>query len=169
MPTPDFILDLRERISHAPLWLPGVTAVVLRPAADPGQPPEVLLVRRADTGAWTPVTGIAEPGEQPDVTAVREITEETGVEAEVERVLWVRAVGPVTYPNGDVASYMDTALLCRVVGDSGCAHAADDENTDARWFPVDRLPELSERFRQTITAALAGGPTRVGTPPDSSA
>ena len=164
MPTPDFILELRERIGHAPLWLPGVTAVVLRPAADTGGSPEVLLVRRADTGAWTPVTGIAEPGEQPDATAAREIAEETGVAAEVERVLWVRAVGPVTYPNGDVASYMDTALLCRVVGDPGCAHAADDENTEARWFPVDQLPGMSERFRQTITAALTGGPTRVGPP-----
>nr|WP_232958363.1 hypothetical protein [Corynebacterium meridianum] len=59
---------------------------------------------------------------------------------------------------------MDTALLCRAVGESGCAHAADDENTEARWFPVDRMPEMSERFRQTISAALTGGPTRVGTP-----
>lgn len=121
-------------------------------------------MRRADTGAWTPVTGIVDPGEQPDATAVREIAEETGVDAKVNRVLRVWAVGPVTYPNGNVASYMDTALLCRVVGEPGCAHAADDENTDAHWFSVDRLPELSERFRQTITAALDNGPTRIGHP-----
>ena len=58
MPTPDFVLALREKVGTALLWLPAVTAVVLR-----GQ--EVLLVRRADTGAWTPVTGIVDPGEQP--------------------------------------------------------------------------------------------------------
>ncbi|MEZ2122035.1 MULTISPECIES: NUDIX domain-containing protein [unclassified Corynebacterium] len=166
MSTPDFILDLRRKIGHAPLWLPGVTAIVLRSSVPEGEgiPPEVLLVRRADTGAWTPVTGIADPGEQPDVTALREIAEETGLQARVERVLWVRAVGPVTYPNGDVASYMDTAVLCRPICASAEVYPADEENTDARWFAVDHLPEVSERFRQTIAAALENSPTRIGLP-----
>ena len=44
MATPDFVLDLRQAIGTAPLWLTGVTAVVLRDD-------EVLLVRRADNGA----------------------------------------------------------------------------------------------------------------------
>jgi len=68
MPTPDFVLALREKIGTASLWLSGVTAVVVR-----GD--EVLLVRRADTGAWTPVTGIIDPGEEPAVAAVREVEE----------------------------------------------------------------------------------------------
>ncbi|MCK7637175.1 NUDIX domain-containing protein [Corynebacterium sp. P7202] len=164
MATPGFILELRRRIGHAPLWLPGVTAVVLRPHPADSGADEVLLVRRVDTGAWTPVTGIADPGEQPDVTAVREIAEETGLVAEVERVLWVQAVGPVTYPNGDVASYMDIAVLCRPVGATAHVHAADDENSEVAWFPVDQLPEMPERFRRTIAVALTGGPTRIGTP-----
>ena len=29
MPTPEFILKLREKIGHDPLWLVGVTACVL--------------------------------------------------------------------------------------------------------------------------------------------
>jgi 8-oxo-dGTP pyrophosphatase MutT (NUDIX family) len=58
MATPDFVLALREKIGHDELWLPGVTAVVLRGS-------EVLLVRRADSGAWTPVTGIVDLGEEP--------------------------------------------------------------------------------------------------------
>ena len=28
MPTPDFVLTLRERMGHELLWMPGVTAVV---------------------------------------------------------------------------------------------------------------------------------------------
>ncbi|MBA2773338.1 MAG: DNA mismatch repair protein MutT, partial [Nocardioidaceae bacterium] len=39
MPIPDFIVRLRQKVGHDLLWLPGVTAVVLR-----GE--EVLLVRR---------------------------------------------------------------------------------------------------------------------------
>ena len=54
-PVPDFVLALRDKIGHDPLWLPCVTAVVRR--AD-----QVLLVRRADNGHWTPVTGIPDPG-----------------------------------------------------------------------------------------------------------
>ena len=50
MATPDFVLALREKIGHAPLWLSGVTAVVIRGSHSRH---EVLLVRRADTGAWT--------------------------------------------------------------------------------------------------------------------
>ncbi len=70
MATPDFIVDLRAKIGHDALWLPGVTAVVVRPTigsthgvgSEGGAVDEVLLVRRADTGEWTPVTGIIDPG-----------------------------------------------------------------------------------------------------------
>ena len=45
MPTPEYVLALRAGVGHDLLWLPGVTAVVLR-----GD--DVLLVRRADNGEW---------------------------------------------------------------------------------------------------------------------
>jgi 8-oxo-dGTP pyrophosphatase MutT (NUDIX family) len=57
MPTPEFIVELRKEIGHDLLWLPGVTGVVLD--ADD----RVLLVRRADDGRWTLVSGVLEPGE----------------------------------------------------------------------------------------------------------
>ena len=79
MPTPDFVLSLRERIGNHPLWLTGVTAVVTRGS---GADRELLVVRRADTGAYTPVTGIVDPGEEPAVAAAREVLEEADVVAE---------------------------------------------------------------------------------------
>ena len=80
MATPDFVLELRRHVGHAPLWMPGTTAVVLRRAEGSPAPGwssarldprevEVLCVRRADNGAWTPVTGIVDPGEEPAVAA----------------------------------------------------------------------------------------------------
>lgn len=43
---------------------------------------DVLLIERADFPAhWQSVTGSAEPGEAPAATAVRELAEETGIEA----------------------------------------------------------------------------------------
>jgi 8-oxo-dGTP pyrophosphatase MutT (NUDIX family) len=82
MAIPDFVLALREKIGHAPLWLSGATAVVLR-----GN--EVLLVRRSDTGAWTPVTGIIDPGEQPAAAAVRETLEEADVVVTADSLAWI--------------------------------------------------------------------------------
>lgn len=145
--TPEFILELREKVGHAELWLPGVTAIILR-----GD--EVLLVKRSDNGQWTPVTGIVDPREHPHEAAVREALEETGVAIAVDKLLWVQAVGPVTYPNGDVSSYVDTAFVCRYL--SGEAHPADDESSAVAWFPVDKLPPMKPRFSHLITAAREG-------------
>ncbi|GHD05602.1 NUDIX hydrolase [Zhihengliuella salsuginis] len=155
MPVPDFILRLRERIGTDPLWLPGVTAVVLR-----GAPAEVLLVRRSDNGQWTPVTGIVDPGEHPAHTAVREAAEETGVEIEVEELVWVGVTDPVVHVNGDQAQYLDHTFRCRYV--SGQPYPADDESTDAGWFRLDDLPPMREIFRERIrTAAERTGSTRL--------
>lgn len=151
MPTPPFVLDLRARIGHDLLWLPGVTAVVVRPGAD-GRP-ELLLVRRADTGEWTPVTGIIDPGEDPAVAGAREVLEEAEVVAVAERLAWVHALPPVTYANGDRSQYLDLTFRFRWV--SGEPGPGDGENTDARWFPLDALPAMSAEMRARVDQALA--------------
>lgn len=150
MPTPPFVLELREHVGHRELWLIGVTAYVLRPGE---RGPQVLLVRRVDDGRWTPVTGIVDPGEEPDLAAAREAHEETGVSIEVERLLAVRATGLVRYPNGDESRYLDHAFRCRYV--SGDAHVADDESSEVGWFDVTDLPPLGEVFLAGLRRALA--------------
>lgn len=110
VPIPQFILDLRARLGHDPLHLPGVTAVVL----DDQQ--RVLLVQRADNFRWTLVTGCLDPGEQPAVGAVREVAEETAVQVRVERLLSVTALPLMTFPNGDQTYWMDVAFRCCATG-----------------------------------------------------
>lgn len=151
MATPDFVLDLRAKIGHDLLWLSGVTAVVLREASA-GR--EVLLVRRADTGAWTPVTGIIDPGEQPAVAGAREVLEEAGVVAVPEALTSVSAGRPLQYPNGDRSQYLD--LTFRFAYGSGEPHPADGENTDARWFATDALPPMSQDMVARVASALSG-------------
>ncbi len=112
----------------------------------------MLLVKRSDNGAWTPVTGIVDPGEEPHVAAVREVAEEACVVAEVERLVWVSVTGVVTHGNGDVAQYLDHTFRCRWV--SGDPRPGDDESTDAAWFPLDALPEMSPLFRDRIATAV---------------
>lgn len=150
MATPDFIVELRSAVGHAPLWLTGVTAIVLDEACE-----RMLVVRRADTGAWTPVTGIIDPGEEPAVAGAREVLEEAGIIARPIRLVDVRVLPEITYPNGDRAQFLDHCFL--FVGE-GSPYPADGENTEARWAPLDDLPPLGERFVSQLDRALSGEP-----------
>ena len=149
MPIPPYVLHLRSMVGTELLWMPGITAVVLRETARGVD--EVLLVKRSDNGQWTPVTGIVDPGEDPHVTAVREVEEEACVVAEVERLVWVAATGVVTHVNGDLGQYLDHTFRCRWV--EGDPRPGDDESTDARWFPLDGLPPLTDLHRERIAVA----------------
>lgn len=156
MPIPEFIVRLREKIGHDPLWIPSVTAIVLRDSTDDSiwAVPEVLLVRRADNGKWTPVTGICEPGEEPHVAAVREVQEETGVEARVDALIGVGATKEIVHVNGDKASYMATVLRLTPTG-SQDAVVGDDESSEVGWFSVTHLPVEDPQFRLLIADAVA--------------
>lgn len=145
VPVPEFILRLRKRIGHDLLWLPGVTAVVLR-----GD--EVLLVRRSDNGQWAPVTGIVDPGEHPAACASREVLEETGVVASVEALTWVNVSRPVVHANGDHAQYLDHTFKCRYI--SGKPHVADDESVEVGWFPTKALPNMAPGLVERIATVL---------------
>ncbi len=146
-PIPEFILEMREMIGQHPLWLPGVTAVITRGDG------HVLLVKRSDNGAWTPVTGIVDPGEEPGVTAAREALEEAGVVVSVDRLAATTVLPEITYDNGDRAAYLDLTFACTWV--SGEAYVADDESTDVRWWPVDDLPPMTAEMMSRLDAGLS--------------
>ncbi len=133
MPTPDFIKQLRTKIGHDLLFIPGVTALVFNSAG------EVLLGKRSDTGKWAVIGGIIDPGEQPAAAAIREVLEETGVTIAIERVSGVYTSPVITYPNGDVAQYVITAFRCRPI--DGEPRVNDDESLEIRYFPLTELPE----------------------------
>lgn len=150
MPTPEYIVKLRRKIGHDYLWLSGATAVIRRNSDG-----RVLLVRRADTGALTPVTGIVDPGESPALTCLREAQEEAGVQIEVLALAQVKADPPVEFANGDKCQFLDHTFLCRWVG--GEARVGDEESTAVIWAdmadPAQRAM-LSERMLDRIDAAL---------------
>ncbi len=144
--TPDFVLPRRAKGGTDPLWLCGTTAVTTR-----GD--EVLMVRRADDGSWTPVTGIVDPGEEPAIAAAREALEETGVVISVDRLAATTVLPELTYDNGDRAAYLDLTFACTWL--SGEAYVADDESTDVRWWPIDDLPPMSSHMASRLEAGLA--------------
>ena len=136
MSTPEFVLELRKKIGHDLLWLNGVTGCVLN---EHGQ---LLLGRRSDTGEWAMVYGINEPGEQPADTVVREIKEETGIDAIVTDLVAVTSSNKVlTYANGDNTMYMDHSFLCALKpGGNAEPFVGDEESLSVGWFDLDDLP-----------------------------
>jgi 8-oxo-dGTP pyrophosphatase MutT (NUDIX family) len=152
VPIPVFVVELRRHIGHAPLWLPGITAVVFRDK-------QVLLIKRSDNHAWTPVTGIVDPGENPADCATREVLEESGIQAIPRRLAWVHVTRPIVYVNGDHAQYLDHVFRMDWV--DGEPFSADDESLEARWFDLAEMPDMSDDMRQRIEHAKDG---KVGAP-----
>ena len=147
MSTPEFILELRERIAHMPLWLIGVTGYVRR---DDGL---ILLEQRAANGKWTLVPGLNAPGEEPADTVVREAKEETGVDVIVTDFVSVKSDHEIkTNLNGDQTWYLDHLFLCEVAPDGNSEPVvADDECTSAGWLSLDALPDaLAASSRERI-------------------
>lgn len=69
--------------------------------------------------------------------AVRELREETGIEAELEGVVWVGdAIGP-----GDPPEWHFTLVDYRARMTGGTLEAADDA-AEAAWVPLDRVLDL---------------------------
>jgi 8-oxo-dGTP diphosphatase len=153
VPTPPYVLDLRRAYGQGRLLLPGVSAVVVRNDLEPGRQ-HVLLNQRSDSGRWSLPSGIVEPDEQPAAALAREVTEETCVEVEVQRLVLLVTEPEMTFGNGDRCQFISMTFRCRYRG--GEAAVGDDESTAVGWFAVDDLPtDLDERYRRRIRVALA--------------
>jgi len=129
-----YIQWLRERVGHAPLNLNGSVTVVRDPRG------AVLLQHRSD-GRWGLPGGLMELGESCEETAVRELWEETGVEADELRLLGVYSGRQYfcRVKNGDEFYCVTTAYEAVRWHGKPCVH--DTESTELDWFPVETLPE----------------------------
>ncbi|MFT3876738.1 MAG: NUDIX domain-containing protein [Propioniciclava sp.] len=154
MATPDFILELRAHVGSMPLWLSGSAAGIHRLSAD-GRT-EWLFVRRADNGRWSVLTGIVDPGEHPAEAAVREASEEAGIDVEVERLVWQSVTDLVTYANGDQTRYINHIFRCRWLG--GDPRPVDGENTEVAFFPEGEFPPLSDEHTRIMAVLVADAP-----------
>ena len=154
MPTPKFILDLRQKLGHDLLLLPTIVVIV----AD--RRGRILLVHDHDSDYWTLPGGIIEPGETPADTAVREVWEEAGVHVRLTRLLGVIG-GPgceTLYSNGDRIAWVATLFAAEV--DEAEPSADGLEARDAAFVSLADLPAIklradSQRF--LATAGLADG------------
>lgn len=97
---------------------------------------ELLLVQRADSGVWLYPTGWADIGYSPAEVAVKEVSEETGIDCEVLRPLMILDGMRLGFTNVPLYSLV---FLCRATGGSLRRHEL--ETTDVGFFARDTLPE----------------------------
>lgn len=101
---------------------------------------EVLLAKEAIDGKWTIPGGWADVGSTPSEIAVKEIWEETGIETKVKRLLGV--YDKQVHPHPPEPYYIYKIIfLCEITG--GELKPGFDM-LGAQFFPLDKLPPLSE-------------------------
>jgi ADP-ribose pyrophosphatase YjhB (NUDIX family) len=107
----------------------------------------VALIKRADNGRWALPGGYAEVGSSPSDNALRELREETGFGAELERLVGV-------YDNGrfDSTSPYQFYICCfraRIVSGEATPSV---ETVEVVLTPPDRLPENMSMLQHTMIA-----------------
>lgn len=107
-----------------------------------GKNVQIAVIRTSSEGRWQLPKGLIDPGETPEIAALREVREEAGIDCEI-----VRAVGDVKY--WFVAAYDGVKkryhkkvhfFLMRYLNGSVDDH--DDEVDEARWEPIDSAVDL---------------------------
>lgn len=129
---------IRQRVGPDLVLWPGASVVV--EDADG----RVLLGLRGDSGEWAMPGGGSEEGSSFASTALTELREETGLEADpADLVAFATVSTPAdhinTYPNGDVTHYFGLYVVVRRW--RGEPLPDGDELTELRWFERDDLPE----------------------------
>ncbi|MFQ5699217.1 MAG: NUDIX hydrolase N-terminal domain-containing protein [Myxococcota bacterium] len=103
---------------------------------------EVLLVRERSDGCWALPGGYADVGDSPSEAAIRETREEAGVDVRAERLagVWDRRLHPEAgaFPFQIYKLVFTGSLL-----DPDAEPHGGHETSDARFFALDGLPELS--------------------------
>lgn len=130
----NYIQWLRSKVGHDKVILVFAGGCIFNEKGD------VLLQKRADRGKWGFPGGAVELGETPQMAAIREIKEETGLDVEVKNLIGVYTDFDMEYPNGDKAQSICIAYSFRVIG--GKLLHNNDETLELKYFSLNDMPSL---------------------------
>lgn len=114
---------------------------------------EILLVKHRHHGVWTVPGGQVEVGENLIDALKREIKEETGINADVNKLICVSS-NTCTYQGyngyGTIPTKVMFGFTCKYINGELCT---SDETSEICWVPKDKVieyitvPNLIERFK----------------------
>lgn len=122
---------------------------------------EVLLThwRRGKMHGWTLPGGGIEAGEDPRDTVVREVLEETGLEARVGKLVGVdsRVMQRVDAPAGGSAKLHTIRIVYRAtVADGVLVNEVGGSSDEARWVPLSELDSYRTLSLVSTSLRMAG-------------
>ena len=130
----DYIQWIRSKVGHEKIRLVHAGGCIFNSHG------EVLLQRRGDCHQWGFPGGTVELGETPQMAAVREVKEETGLDVEVGELIGIYTDFDVECRNGDKVQNILIAYELTTVG--GELFCDQKETMELQYFGLDNAPEL---------------------------
>lgn len=150
--------DWQEAADRLQAHLIGCLALDLQPVREPSRSVSALTWRRGASGPeilmmlrvpehglwWQSVTGMMEPGEQPEQTAHREVWEETGLAGQLRPLdlahsFWVDPA-IVRFPDGEPRFNTETCFSMEVAADAQVC-LEPSEHSEFLWCGLDEAQE----------------------------
>ncbi|HUO58905.1 MAG TPA: NUDIX domain-containing protein [bacterium] len=118
---------------------------------------EVLLAKRTDNGLWCVPGGHVDLGETLVQACARELFEETGLKAEVVKLIGIYSdpKGSLHIAQGQEWHTVRVSFLCEITGGT---IRPSGETSEIAYFDLNRLPTLITDHAQRIRDAAAGRP-----------
>ncbi len=110
----------------------------------------VLLMKRTDNHLWCMPGGLSEPLEGPDMTAVREAKEETGLDVQIRELVGVFTRLPD--PRYTPYTLVSVVYLCEITGGE-LQHSQEDEGLE--WWRIEDVlawHATQERYAEAARA-----------------
>ena len=130
----NYIGWLRSKVGHEKIILVFAGGCIFNEKG------EVLLPRRGDSNKWGFPGGAVELGETPQMAAIREVKEETGLDVEVGNLIGIYTDCNMEYPNGDKAQSICIVFELKVTG--GALSCDKEETLELKFFSLDHMPEM---------------------------
>ena len=138
----NYIQWIRSKVGHDKIILTFAGGCVFNENG------EVLLQKRSDSAKWGFPGGAVEIGETPQMAAVREIKEETGLDVKVGRIIGVYTDLDIVYPNGDNAQSIIIAYELKAI--DGTLHCDQAETLELKFFSKDQKPILFTKSHEDL-------------------
>lgn len=145
-----YIMNLRKHVGHDPLIGIGATTLVFNAQK------ELLLNLRSDTNTWGIPGGSMELYETIEETAIRELKEDTGINAKELELVSVLSGKEYyfEYPNGD--KMCTVIILFKVLNYTGNIKVSDNESKELKFFSLENLPNMESRAKAIVDKILNG-------------